>query len=292
MAEENSGAMNPNLSHGQGLGPISRSVNVEALQRINEEVHAPHELNHILANSGDGVTLEDGEGSSVTKTSLKMDGVKKGSGNEENFFKCIICLDLAKEPIVTPCGHLFCWPCIYQWLDVHSNSKKCPVCKRDVILKNVTPIYGRGTNAHVREDKDSDLGIPSRPRPQARRVGNLREALHLNEFPLLVKDILLRMGGGRTNLIQYLSQLLESNNHARRELVEMPISVLRMFMSSEGITNELISRARRRHDAVSLLNNNDGRGGRNQERPPSSNDASRVPGVDGGDQAPRGSHLD
>lgn len=28
-------------------------------------------------------------------------------------FECAICLDVAKEPIVTKCGHLFCWPCIY-----------------------------------------------------------------------------------------------------------------------------------------------------------------------------------
>ncbi len=32
--------------------------------------------------------------------------------NESNF-ECTICMDIAKEPVVTKCGHLFCWPCIY-----------------------------------------------------------------------------------------------------------------------------------------------------------------------------------
>ena len=30
-----------------------------------------------------------------------------------NVFECTICLESAKEPIVTKCGHIFCWPCIY-----------------------------------------------------------------------------------------------------------------------------------------------------------------------------------
>jgi hypothetical protein len=37
--------------------------------------------------------------------------------NESNF-ECSICMDVAKEPVVTKCGHLFCWPCIY---DVNLN---------------------------------------------------------------------------------------------------------------------------------------------------------------------------
>ena len=34
------------------------------------------------------------------------------SNNVSNF-ECNICLKMAREPVVTSCGHLFCWSCLY-----------------------------------------------------------------------------------------------------------------------------------------------------------------------------------
>ena len=31
-------------------------------------------------------------------------------------FECNICYEVAREPVVTLCGHLYCWPCIYRWV--------------------------------------------------------------------------------------------------------------------------------------------------------------------------------
>ena len=31
----------------------------------------------------------------------------------EGSYECVICMETAKEPVVTRCGHLYCWPCIY-----------------------------------------------------------------------------------------------------------------------------------------------------------------------------------
>ncbi len=37
--------------------------------------------------------------------------------NRDQRFVCAICLEtVSDEPVVTQCGHLYCWPCLYQWL--------------------------------------------------------------------------------------------------------------------------------------------------------------------------------
>ncbi|KAL7466892.1 hypothetical protein ACHAXS_007164 [Conticribra weissflogii] len=39
------------------------------------------------------------------------------SSNADSRFTCAICLDsVSDEPVVTRCGHLFCWECLYTWL--------------------------------------------------------------------------------------------------------------------------------------------------------------------------------
>ena len=33
---------------------------------------------------------------------------------ESGVFECNICLEQAHEPVVTFCGHLFCWSCLWR----------------------------------------------------------------------------------------------------------------------------------------------------------------------------------
>ncbi|MCO5571528.1 hypothetical protein L7F22_025271 [Adiantum nelumboides] len=58
-------------------------------------------------------------------------------------FDCGICLDVCYDPVVTICGHLFCWPCLYHWLSLHSILQECPACKENVQPSRVIPLYDR-----------------------------------------------------------------------------------------------------------------------------------------------------
>ena len=60
-------------------------------------------------------------------------------------FECNICLEELCEPVLTPCGHLYCWSCLFRWLAMtdHGTAGACPVCQAGVSADDVIPVYGR-----------------------------------------------------------------------------------------------------------------------------------------------------
>jgi len=78
-------------------------------------------------------------------------------------FDCNICLDTAKDAVVSMCGHLFCWPCLHQWLETKPTRPTCPVCKAAISRDKVIPLYGRGSG----KTDPRNMRLP--PRPQGQR---------------------------------------------------------------------------------------------------------------------------
>ncbi|WCJ30738.1 E3 ubiquitin-protein ligase RMA1H1 [Euphorbia peplus] len=109
---------------------------------------------------------------SITDTMVDSDE------NNSSGFDCNICLDSVQDPVVTLCGHLYCWPCIYKWLHFQTDSpeyeeeqqqqqQQCPVCKAEVSEGTLVPLFGRGqtTKQPPSKGKAPNLGIiiPRRP---------------------------------------------------------------------------------------------------------------------------------
>mmetsp|Transcript_13374 Transcript_13374/g.18276 ORF Transcript_13374/g.18276 Transcript_13374/m.18276 type:complete len:193 (-) Transcript_13374:85-663(-) len=96
--------------------------------------------------------------------------------NAYSAFECNICFEVACEPIVTLCGHMYCWPCIYRWLQ--RKQYTCPVCKGTVEEDKLIPLYGRGHSNYATTEKDLKLiaDVPKRPPSQrSSAVPNIRD---------------------------------------------------------------------------------------------------------------------
>ncbi|XP_011502988.1 PREDICTED: E3 ubiquitin-protein ligase RNF185-like isoform X2 [Ceratosolen solmsi marchali] len=78
---------------------------------------------------------------------------------DDRMFECNICLDTAKDAVVSLCGHLFCWPCLHQWLETCPIRQVCPVCKAAISKEKVIPLYGRGAT----KQEDPRNNVPPRP---------------------------------------------------------------------------------------------------------------------------------
>jgi E3 ubiquitin-protein ligase RNF5 len=123
--------------------------------------------------------MASGFGESTSRPAQSPSFSSNNSGNTNNNdagnFECNICFDLAQDPIVTLCGHLFCWPCLYKWLNMHSQSRECPVCKALVEEEKLVPLYGRGkTSTDPRSKSIPGINIPNRPagqRPESSSAG-------------------------------------------------------------------------------------------------------------------------
>ena len=112
------------------------------------------------------------EGASSHTSQAEAEAEAEAEADYDHRFACNICLEQVSEPVVTRCGHLYCWPCLYHWLQpgmtgeerdsisgrMHSHSqmhhsvdrsrRMCPVCKSDCSVLTIVPIYVREANTN------------------------------------------------------------------------------------------------------------------------------------------------
>lgn len=65
--------------------------------------------------------------SSEMKVSQQSEGTKT-TQQQISKYRCPLCYDSFTNITSTPCGHLFCWGCVYPWTCAKSC---CPVCRED-----------------------------------------------------------------------------------------------------------------------------------------------------------------
>lgn len=187
-------------------------------QRPSQFLHSYDDLRdnyeESAEHSGKNKSGEKGVDSEVSEEKKNSRGVD---------FECNICLDLAEEPVVTSCGHLFCWPCLYQWLNLHCSHRECPVCKGEVIESTITPVYGRG-NAEIKPQKgrrEEETGLKIPPRPRGRRVESWRQRIRRpvsRRLSMGISSAWRRVLGEDIPLGEVEATLQETINNAHRRV--------------------------------------------------------------------------
>lgn len=164
-------------SNGNGMGTVVEEPNVDSNATDNSNSERPNETHKQNLNR----PHNNNDNNNINSSEDVQEADERS--NSVSNFECNICLEMAREPVVTTCGHLFCWACLYRWLHVHSTAKECPVCKGEVTEMNITPIYGRGKgdadSAAENESKVGEEGEKIPPRPRARRIEGLRQRMRI-----------------------------------------------------------------------------------------------------------------
>ncbi|KAL0198820.1 hypothetical protein M9458_007360, partial [Cirrhinus mrigala] len=79
-------------------------------------------------------------------------------------FKCPVCLDLLKDPVMIPCGHHYCKKCITDvWnQDDQKGNYRCPVCKQSFTPR---PVLGKNMMVAEMVEKLKKTRLQATPLP-------------------------------------------------------------------------------------------------------------------------------
>lgn len=73
----------------------------------------------------------------ASKRFLQKERLTSRKEIQDNIPQCILCLEPRMNTSLTPCGHLFCWNCILDWLDERD---ECPLCRETVKKSQVVQL--------------------------------------------------------------------------------------------------------------------------------------------------------
>lgn len=88
--------------------------------------------------------IEDQNNNQGNEKKEKNSNEKKRRSNDQ--WTCPICFDKLQSPVVTYCGHVFCYDCIDRWLQ---KSDKCPICTKHVDRNDLIVVPGHGETRNI-----------------------------------------------------------------------------------------------------------------------------------------------
>ncbi|KAG5859018.1 C3HC4 type zinc finger protein [Encephalitozoon hellem] len=121
-------------------------------------------------------TAEPGEWSkeaAESKTCIEDANEKKESSHPSGDYTCSICYSRPEGPVITPCGHLFCWGCLYAWSQSTGGCKFCPTCRSRMEIEEVISVLAV-------DSKKESRGLPPRPANNRKLVKVITPGIKVN----------------------------------------------------------------------------------------------------------------
>lgn len=140
-------------------GAVKHDDSGGAIPKIREK----DSTSNINVSCSSGSSSTDRIGATATDTKSKGKSEDPDESNSNAAFECNICLDVARDAVISMCGHLFCWPCLHTWLETRPNRQICPVCKAGIGKDKVVPLYGRD-DSNPKDPREKP--VPPRPKGQ------------------------------------------------------------------------------------------------------------------------------
>ncbi|ADM12601.2 RING-finger-containing E3 ubiquitin ligase [Encephalitozoon intestinalis ATCC 50506] len=88
-------------------------------------------------------------------------------------YACNICYSRPEGPVLTPCGHLFCWGCLYIWSQSIRGCKFCPSCRSRMGIEEVISVLAV-------DSKKESRGPPPRPANNRKLVKVITPGVKIN----------------------------------------------------------------------------------------------------------------
>ena len=157
----------------ENAAEAQQQIHVQPIDEENDENNNPAPENQQNAQPNERVNNDQNEGQrEIPVPPPEQDFVPEDEYNPEDddrIWLCPICMEEIHDPVVTPCGHVYCKRCIQEWL---RRNQVCPTCNKNGIrISDLMPIEGIGLHED-RPPPDNTLEANTLPKRIMRLLKN------------------------------------------------------------------------------------------------------------------------